>query len=106
MDNYLKLSETIKQITVNSVNNLKLSDVLFGKVISTNPLKVEITQDLILSELQLIVPKKFTDYKVETVIDGQKKEIEVKNKLKNNESVILLRALGGQSYVILDRVGD
>ena len=118
------LVDVIKRITLNVINNAKLCDLKYGTVVSVSPLKVQITNQFIIPESALVVPRRLTDHTVETSInistgatdnvtentDEQSTNINTKtrllihNALKIGEKVVLLREQGGQSYFILDRI--
>lgn len=88
-----------------------------GKVISENPLQVDINEKFPLTEHHLIKTSSVSDYKLAAsfsfstssekehshVCEGEH-EIVIHNHLKVGEKVLLLRAPGGQSYIIIDRV--
>lgn len=108
------LVKVIKDVAMDAVDNAKMSDLRFGTVISTSPLKVRITNQFILPESILIVPQHLTDYEVEVEVhswndsrgdslNGTKK-MTIKNALKVGDKVALMRKQGGQSYFILDRL--
>lgn len=123
--------DVIKRASMNAVENGKPCDLRFGTVISENPLKVQITSDLIIPESLLVVPEHLTDYSVnvnvgvteftkstvyvsgETLIYGSTEEeaepvdertLTIYNSLKKNDKVALVRNQGGKVYYILDRV--
>ena len=119
------LIKILKKMATEAVDASKPTNLVFGKVISLNPLQIQIEQKLILSDAQLILTRNVKDFELdidlnistenETIscetdlthkhsIKGIKK-IKIKNGLKNNETVILFRMQGGQKYVVLDRVG-
>lgn len=58
------LVKVLKQAAVDAVNATKPTDITFGKVISTSPLKIQVEQKLILSSAQLILARNVTDYEV------------------------------------------
>ena len=95
------------------------SCVMFGKVISDSPLKIQVNVKLILEKNQLILTRNVTDYDLYITPDNWstntasghshtisgKKKIKVHNALTVGEEVILIRQAGGQEYIVLDRVG-
>ena len=83
MTDILKL---IKKIAIDAVNSQKLTDIVYGTVISTSPLKVQIDQKLILEEVHLKLTQVVKDY---GLIQGDK--------------VTMIRASGGQQYLIIDK---
>lgn len=98
------LLEIIKTASKDMMDNAQLCDLRYGKVVSTSPLKVQITTQLTIPSSLLIVPQHLTNYKVSATIDGVIKTITIKNALKTGDKVALLRKQGGQSYFILDRI--
>jgi hypothetical protein len=113
----------IKQAAKNMIDNEQLCDLRYGRVVSTSPLKVKVTDQFIIPSSLLIVPQHLTNYKVnvnvgwttnendepETVdphdhdISGTK-TMTIYNALQIGDKVALLRKQGGNSYFILDRV--
>lgn len=77
----------IKRAAVEAVEAKKPMAVIFGKVTSAAPLKVQVDQKLELSGSQLVTTSAVRGY----------------NALKKGEKVILLRADGGQKFIVLDR---
>lgn len=116
------LVSVIKQIAMDAMDNSKMPDLRFGTVISTSPLKVQVTNQFTIPSSMLIVPQNLTDYEVdvtnsssgswETQEDsGHKHQItlgdqkmKIHNGLKTGDKVALLRKQGGQSYYVLDRL--
>lgn len=98
------LIDVIKRAALEAVNNTQMCDLRYGKVVSTNPLKVQVTNQFTIPETLLVVPKQLTNYRVGISLDGEAKTITINNALKVGDKVALLRKQGGQSYFILDRV--
>jgi len=125
------LIEIIKQAAVEAVKASNPCAIMFGKVISTSPLKINVEQRLTLDESHLILTSNVMDYKTKISFDNPgiknivknysmddipgtdyklsyqqpiQNEITVYNGLKMNESVMLLQIQGGQKYIVLDRV--
>lgn len=80
--------KVIKKTSVEAVEATKPVNVFFGKVVSVSPLEINVEQKLILGRLQLIVAERL-----------------IKEQLKKNDEVILIRQQGGQKYVVIDRIG-
>ena len=122
-----RLLETIKKVSESSLEAMKPADIFFGTVESESPLIIGIDQKLKLTEDVLILTSSVLDFKCSIVYEENKmsayiedfcelsgsckiktnpyeEEIVIKNSLKKGEKVILLRALGGQKFVVLDRV--
>ena len=100
----------IKKAAMDAVDNAKMCDLRYGKVVSVSPLKVQITNQFTIPSSLLTVPQHLTNYT--TYIDisdtngGNKesKRMTVYNALRVGDKVALLRMQGGQSYFILDRI--
>jgi hypothetical protein len=101
-DDLLKL---IKKTAVEAVNASKPANMVFGKVISTSPLKIKIDQKLILTSAQLVLSKHVTNYRLSVTVDGEFKTMTVYNALTTGEEVILMQVSGGQKYIVIDRIG-
>ncbi|MFJ8090838.1 DUF2577 domain-containing protein [Lysinibacillus sp. NPDC095746] len=101
MTDILKL---IKRITLDAVNSQKLSDIVYGTVISENPLKVQIDQKLTLDEAHLKLTKAVKDHEVEMSIGSGSMQIyTVYNGLLKGDKVTMIRAQGGQQYLIINK---
>lgn len=99
------LIKLIKTAALEAVENAQMCDLRYGKVISTSPLKVQITNQLTLPESVLVVPEHLTKRTVSiTLAESEAKEMIIDNELKVGDKVALLRKQGGQSYFILDRI--
>lgn len=125
------LIEIIKQAAIEAVIASNPCAIMFGKVISTSPLKINVEQRLTLDESHLILTSNVRDYKTKISFDNPgiknivknysmddipgtdyklsyqqpiQNEITVYNGLKMNESVMLLQMQGGQKYIVIDRV--
>ena len=115
----------VKKVAVNAVNAQKLSDVVYGSVISVSPLRVQVDQKLILDQEHLKLTRAVKDYETEMTVNhitesatggsgeaafaphthevnGRKKVI-IHNGLTEGDKVTLIRAQGGQIYTIIDK---
>lgn len=95
--------KAIKRIAVEAVNSQKLSDIVYGTVISSNPLKVQIDQKLVLESDHLKLTSAVKDHTVDMTVNGNRQTYTVHNALKSGDSVTLIRAQGGQQYIIIDK---
>ena len=100
-DDLIKL---MKKAAVEAVNASKPANVVFGKVISTAPLKIKIDQKLILTSAQLVLCRNVTDYRLSVTIDGDYKTMTVHNALQNGDEVIMMQVSGGQKYIVIDKI--
>jgi hypothetical protein len=122
------LVEVIKRIAGEAIKASKPTAITYGKVITANPLSIQIEQKLTLPAEFFILTKAVTDHYVDMSVShvtedrgggggyatfashnhdysGRKKFL-VHNGLKVGEDVILLRVQGGQRYIVLDRISD
>ena len=99
---------TVKGIAVAAVEASQPSDFCFGKVTSTNPLKIQVDGKMTLGSMQLVLTRNVTDYKIkiEIELDGvvQEKEITIYNALQIDDVVVLIKKKGGQKYLVTDKV--
>ncbi len=143
----MDLLNMIKKAAVDAVKAEQPCSVLFGKVVSDNPLQININQKLTLASDFLVLTKAVQDYEVDIEVSYEveedtfkeshthtfsgtdssgdsfigttgsgnlkgkhkhkvkgKKKIKVCNGLKAGEEVIVIKAQGGQKYVVLDRL--
>ena len=120
------LLNSIKTAATQAVMNAEPMNLIFGKVLSDKPLKIEIEKRLVLTENELIVPLSLTDFKVKMTVDHKteskgggsgdsayeshnhnykgKKEFLVHNALTSGDEVIILKMQGGKQYLVLDRL--
>lgn len=126
------LVAAVKQAAVEAVKADKPTAICFGKVLSASPLSIQVDQKLTLSAAQLILTSLVSDFSVPMTMSfntenyyftgakppeggtapvspshkhavSGKKTVTVHLGLSVGESVILLRADGGQKYIVLDR---
>jgi hypothetical protein len=96
--------KVIKQAALEAVENGQPTDLRYGVVTTTAPLRIQITPQFTLPSSALVVPKRLTDHTIEVVTDGVTKTITIKNALQKDDKVALIRQKGGQSYFVLDKV--
>jgi len=93
--------DAVKKAIINTIESMKLADVMYGIVDNTAPLIINIDQKLSLKQSQIIVPKHLTEYQIVVNINGIDQSCIIKNALKKNDNVALIRAQGGQKFVVL-----
>ncbi len=125
------LVTVIKKAAVEAVDATKPTSIVFGKVINSSPLKINIEQKMTLSSAQLILTRNVTNYKTKISFDDPgiknivknysmdgvggspyklafeektQNEITIYNGLKVGDEVALIQTQGGQKYIVLDRV--
>lgn len=126
MHDFNDLLVLIKKSAVEAVNSSKPTAIVYGKVISSSPLKINIEQKMTLTAAQLVLTRNVTDHKVFMTVDHVtetrnggsggasftshnhaytgKKEFTVHNSLVVGDEVIMIQIQGGQKYIVLDRV--
>ncbi|MPN09853.1 hypothetical protein SDC9_157146 [bioreactor metagenome] len=117
---------TIKKAAVEAVNASKPMAVVYGKVISSSPLKINVEQKMTLTSAQLVLTRNVTDYKVEMTVDHAteyksggtgdsafashnhaytgRKTFTIHNGLVVGDEVLMIQMQGGQRYIVIDRV--
>ena len=127
MFNFDDLLKLIKKTSMEAFDASKPADMVFGKVVSTSPLKIKVDQKLILTSAQLVLSRNVTDYKLSVTMNHSTenesggsgdssfathkheikgtKNITIHNALTINEEVIMMQVSGGQKYIVLDRIG-
>lgn len=81
------LNTLIKRLAIAAVEQKQLSTFIVGSVVAASPLKIKINQ-------KLFIDKEFFAM-TQTAKDA---------KLKKGDKVALIRAYGGQSYLLIDKV--
>jgi len=110
------LIDYIKMICSGFLDNLDFSDVVLGEVLSVSPVSIRVSDKLVLNENQVVLSDKVTDYVVEITENPlcpenpsndsdfkRRKKYILYNGLKVGESVIMIKAFGGQMYFVIDR---
>lgn len=114
------LSQVIKKMALDAVEANKPMELVLGSIISINPIKISLSQLLIISENfilnpeglagqeltisldeQTIMLKNDEDELKEYTIMPQDVKIKIKSQIKQDDKVFLLRLQGGQKYFIL-----
>lgn len=94
----------IQKLVLGVINAQKLTTVVYGTVLSTNPLEVQIDQKLTLREEHLKLTRAVMDHEVEMSVNGGTKQIyKVYNGLKQGDKVTMFRVHGGQQFLIIDK---
>lgn len=114
-----ELVKLLKRTALDAVAASKPSDMMFGKVISESPLKINVEQKMVLTAKQLVLSRNVTNYRTKISmysadgwitdqgqgINRSECYITIYNGLVVGDKVILIRQQGGQKFVVLDRVG-
>lgn len=122
------MTDILKQfqsIVLGVLNAQKLCTIVYGTVISVEPLEVKVDQKLTLKKEQLKLTRAVRDYEVDMTVDhltenrsggglneafsshnheykGRKKFL-IHNGLVEGDKVTMIRAHGGQQYLIIDK---
>lgn len=126
-NNTFDLLRVIKKASIDTINASKPVNIIYGTVLQTYPLEIQIEQKLILQEHQLVLTRNVTDYSLNMIVDHKTqnssggsgdssfsshnhnvvgtKNFTVLNALKEGEMVILIRLQNGEKYMVLDRIG-
>lgn len=122
------MTDILKQfqgIVLGVLNAQKLCTIVYGTVISLEPLEVKVDQKLTLKKEQLKLTRAVMDYEVDMTVDhltenrsggggdasfeshnheykGRKKFL-IHNGLVVGDKVTMIRAHGGQQYIIIDK---
>ena len=137
------LPEVLRGLVKQTMDAYNLADILFGVVVNTKPLTINVEQRFTITEEFLILTKNVKKYTTTATINWTTEEksinanhnhsatvqgdcsitiqqeninlahnhsingtksITINNELKQNDKVILVKASGGQKYVVLDKV--
>lgn len=102
--------EIIKLAALDALDKNSLADICIGTVTAINPFKIMLEQKLELDERFFILTRNVTDFKVDICLKLEEEtirrgKIDIYNQLHVGEKVVLMKASGGQKYVVLDRIG-
>lgn len=126
------LLNLIKKVAVEAVAATKPTALVFGKVTSSSPLKINVEQKMTLTAAQLVLTRNVTDYKTKVTFDNPgikqvfttwdmgesvesspskiafktktKHDITIYNGLVVGDEVVLMKMQGGQKYLVIDKV--
>ncbi len=119
--------DVVKRAALDAMDASKPVNVIFGTVISTTPLKIQVDQKTIYTSKMLILARNVTDYDVDMTVEHQtdstsggsgdlsfashahgytgRKQFCIHNALCIGDKVILLRIQQGKKFLVWDRVG-
>lgn len=126
MLNYTDLLITLKRAALDAVEASQPVNIVYGKVISSSPLKINVEQKLTLSSAQLILTRNVTDFETDMTVNHLtenrsggggdasfashnheykgRKTFLIHNSLIVGDEVLMMRMQGGQKYIVIDRV--
>lgn len=112
------LVELIKQAAEEAREAGEPTNIVYGTVTSVSPLAIMVDQKLTLSADFLVLTKNVMDYQTSITLsldtenaEGHKHGISgtakatIHNGLRNGDKVMMIKQAGGQSYVVIDRIG-
>ncbi len=105
--------EAVKLLAYDVLQQENLTDICYGTVTETEPLKIVLKQKLELTESFLVLSQNVIKHTInysmrrkDTDENWVQYEMIVEKQLKKGERVILIKMTGGQRYVVIDRVGE
>lgn len=112
--------QIISMMNAKGGNDSDYADIVYGKVISTDPLKIQTSNQMILSESFLVLGRSVTKHKErikvlshsDTIgeVSGNRPDvmetIEIDGSLQVNDEVTMIRFDGGQQFYVLERRND
>ncbi len=122
MSNFNEFISIIKSASMEAIEDSKPDKILIGTVTSISPLTVFIDQRFIINKNQILLSRNVTEHTIKCEVNHSTnaascdrthahgytgiKEYKVLNALKVGEIVIMKTILGGQKFLIIDRLGE
>lgn len=96
----------IQEIARNQMNAKSLSDLVYGTVLSINPLMIQLDLDkkVVLTADFLIMTRNVQNYNSTITINGKEEPCTINNALAIGDKVGMIQKAGGQEFIILDKV--
>lgn len=100
-----------------AINSTQPIDFCIGEVISTSPLLIKVSDNLVISEEFILLTRSVTNYigtftYIEGLInddsaikEGDTLTVRYNNGLIANDTVVLVKVNKGQKFIVIDRVG-
>lgn len=98
--------DVIKEAAQGVVNSNQPMRFVFGEVINTNPLTIQVNQKLTLTSGHLTLTRNVTSHTVSVKLPGETvyRNMTINNALKKYEKVVMLKNLKADGFLVLDRV--
>ena len=104
----------IKMLNSRGGKDSDYADVVYGVVTSTEPLKVQLSNNMVIDDNFIVLGKNIGKFKVsgKATINGSDvikiekitfKDMEFDNSLKKNDKVTMIRMDGGQQFYLFER---
>jgi len=134
MAEYGMFVDFIRKEALRAVGATNPCRVLYGMVEAVEPLRIFVDQRMILDERELILTRNVRDYETEISFDDpavkqvyttwdmdeeeesspaklsfkekERHKVTVYNGLQVGERVVMMQEVGGQRFVVLDRIGE
>lgn len=122
-----RLLEALKQNAIDAYRETNPASVVYGTVVSVEPLAVQISTKLTVPEEFLLLTRNVKKHKIKVDVGyegigkikienvqqtglrelaAEEIEVTVHNELEAGDKVILLQVQGGQEYVVLDKIAE
>lgn len=104
----------LKQMQSKGGKPNEYADLVFGKVIATSPLQVRLSNNMILPNAVLMLGRHVSKYKVKMSYSDRQENgkdetrtetVTIDESLKSGDGVAMIRADGGQSFYIFEKLG-
>lgn len=117
-----ELVSLIKKAALDAYLEQSPLEIVVGTVLSEDPLKIKVSEKVVVEKDRLYLTKNVTDHKIMANVnhytdmascgDGSHrhtysgtKEFLVKNALKKDDEVLMLKCFGGQKFIVMEKVG-
>lgn len=96
-------------------NNSDYADIVFGTVVSLSPLKIQISNQMTLTDAFLTLGRYVTkhkekvtykDWKSDSEVTRKDEEVIVDDSLENGDGVAMIRMDGGQQYYVFEKTAE
>lgn len=99
------MSNVIKEIIGGYVNNIDICNLELGIVESNEPISIKIANGMVLPSSLLILPENLVREKYTVSFLGEERSLYFRDKkLKAGEQVVMIKGVGGEKYLVIDRV--
>lgn len=103
--------EAVKNAVFQVLRSKEFCDMELGEIISLKPMKIKLTDRIVLNENQIMLTDAVTEKTINIAHKHEETEdvrfptpIVVRDGLKVGEKVLLLKVQSGQTYVVISRI--
>ncbi|OQB15707.1 MAG: hypothetical protein BWY15_00420 [Firmicutes bacterium ADurb.Bin193] len=102
----MELIHVIQKVVSDVINSIAFTDVCYGEVIQIDPLKVKISNKLIIGNELILLTSNVTEQKHTHNVTGDSEisEAITAQPLEVGDKILMLKAQRGGLYVVLDRL--